>query len=293
MDLDSGTLECEGVLIARTVPEETTNGDITVCSAWWAPALGGLIRIYPLDISARARAWHSYRLTLTKSEKDSRWRSFRLAAPPEFIEKVGRERFREILAKGAREATIAKLNTARDSMGVIRPIAMRGVMEHGEPDVTRHFGRKTFGTRPRLQFTDLDGDHNLGLNEWGCYEWLRKGNPPDELWDNLRLGYTDREQLLLVGNLRDYRTSWVVIAVIGYAAAQISLLPTVIPEQRTRIFARDGYCCVLCGNKETLTIDHIRPRSRGGDNSDENLRTLCLQHNLTKSDRLDAEWMAV
>ena len=45
-------LTCQATLLARTVPEETSSGDITVCSAWWAPALGGLIRIYPLDMRA-------------------------------------------------------------------------------------------------------------------------------------------------------------------------------------------------------------------------------------------------
>src|SRR5215510_432072 len=40
--------------------------------------------------------------------------------------------------------------------------------------------------------------------------------------------------------------------------------------KRMRIYIRDKYRCQYCGGKKTaseLTLDHILPRSRGGDNS--------------------------
>jgi hypothetical protein len=49
-----------------------------------------------------------------------------------------------------------------------------------------------------------------------------------------------------------------------------------IPKQiRLKILARDGNKCVQCGETNDLTIDHIIPKSCGGDHSEENLRTLC------------------
>jgi hypothetical protein len=283
---------CEAVLLARTVPEETAGGEVSICSAWWCPPLGGLIRIYPLQFGG-LKAWRRYRLQLTKSSKDSRWRSFKLAdGAPEFIANVGRDALREDLMAASKGKTLRQLNTARDSMGIIRPVELEGVLERDEPDLTRHFGKNTFGVRPRLQFRDADGDHNLGLNDWGCYEWIRKGGDPEQLWHNLRLFYPDREQLLLVGNLRDHRNAWIVIAVVGYGAVQPPLFAQEADRKRGRIFLRDRYECQVCRAKDSLTLDHIVPRTRGGDNEDENLRVLCMSCQCRKGDRLDDEWLA-
>lgn len=54
--------------------------------------------------------------------------------------------------------------------------------------------------------------------------------------------------------------------------------------KRVRIFARDGYRCVLCGadDPESLSLDHIVAWSRGGSDDDENLRTLCRTCNGSK-----------
>jgi len=47
---------------------------------------------------------------------------------------------------------------------------------------------------------------------------------------------------------------------------------------RYKILKRDAFRCVLCGQNATrasLVVDHIISIVRGGDNSEENLRTLC------------------
>ena len=57
---------------------------------------------------------------------------------------------------------------------------------------------------------------------------------------------------------------------------------------RDRIFARDGYRCVYCAQPfpgEVLTLDHVQPRMRGGDNSDGNLVTACPACNTRKGSR--------
>jgi 5-methylcytosine-specific restriction endonuclease McrA len=54
---------------------------------------------------------------------------------------------------------------------------------------------------------------------------------------------------------------------------------------RQRIFKRDKYECGYCGSKKNLTIDHIIPRSKGGDNSWNNLITCCNRCNNEKDDK--------
>lgn len=60
------------------------------------------------------------------------------------------------------------------------------------------------------------------------------------------------------------------------------------PVTRTGILRRDGYCCVYCG-EDGRTIDHIVPRSRGGDSSWLNLAACCQRCNNRKGNSLVSE----
>ena len=56
---------------------------------------------------------------------------------------------------------------------------------------------------------------------------------------------------------------------------------------RRALFARDGWRCVYCGDGSSrLTLDHVVPRSRGGESVWENVVTACGPCNLRKGDRL-------
>jgi 5-methylcytosine-specific restriction endonuclease McrA len=62
--------------------------------------------------------------------------------------------------------------------------------------------------------------------------------------------------------------------------------------KRLRIYIRDKYRCQYCGERKlpaTLTLDHIYPRSRGGDNSPVNIVTACLACNNRKGNRTPDE----
>jgi 5-methylcytosine-specific restriction endonuclease McrA len=62
--------------------------------------------------------------------------------------------------------------------------------------------------------------------------------------------------------------------------------------KRTRIYMRDKFRCQYCGVKNTageLTLDHILPRSRGGDNSPMNVVTACVSCNNRKGNRTPSE----
>ena len=62
--------------------------------------------------------------------------------------------------------------------------------------------------------------------------------------------------------------------------------------KRLRIYMRDKFRCQYCGEKKVageLTLDHILPRSRGGDNSPVNIVTACVPCNNRKGNRTPAE----
>lgn len=58
---------------------------------------------------------------------------------------------------------------------------------------------------------------------------------------------------------------------------------------RKAIFTRDNHTCAYCKSKENLTVDHIIPQSRQGEDIWENLITSCLRCNLKKGNRTPKE----
>ena len=57
---------------------------------------------------------------------------------------------------------------------------------------------------------------------------------------------------------------------------------------RRAVFARDDYRCQYCG-RQADSIDHVMPRSRGGEHVWENVAAACRPCNLTKRDRTPDE----
>jgi len=54
---------------------------------------------------------------------------------------------------------------------------------------------------------------------------------------------------------------------------------------RRAVFARDRHRCQYCGSDHRLTVDHVIPRSKGGDHTWENVVTSCAPCNLRKGDK--------
>jgi len=61
-----------------------------------------------------------------------------------------------------------------------------------------------------------------------------------------------------------------------------------IPVSRRGVLRRDSHRCGYCGQNAS-TIDHVQPRSRGGEDSWENLVACCLRCNNVKGDRTPGE----
>jgi 5-methylcytosine-specific restriction endonuclease McrA len=63
-----------------------------------------------------------------------------------------------------------------------------------------------------------------------------------------------------------------------------------VPFSKKNVLVRDGFKCAYCGNgKERLTIDHIIPKSKGGQAVFENCVSSCKSCNNKKGDRTPTE----
>jgi 5-methylcytosine-specific restriction endonuclease McrA len=64
--------------------------------------------------------------------------------------------------------------------------------------------------------------------------------------------------------------------------------------KRDRIFERDQFRCVYCGEQfpaEELTLDHVEARVRRGDHSEGNLVTACRGCNTLKGHRRVSDFL--
>src|SRR5690606_4738378 len=57
-----------------------------------------------------------------------------------------------------------------------------------------------------------------------------------------------------------------------------------LPVSRRGVFLRDEHRCQYCG-RHAETLDHVVPRSRGGDHSWENVVAACRPCNVRKADQ--------
>jgi len=58
---------------------------------------------------------------------------------------------------------------------------------------------------------------------------------------------------------------------------------------RRNVLRRDGYSCQYCSARDHLTVDHVVPKSRGGQHVWANLVAACTRCNNKKGDRTPEE----
>ena len=61
------------------------------------------------------------------------------------------------------------------------------------------------------------------------------------------------------------------------------------PVNRREVLRRDKHTCQYCGSTKQLTLDHVIPRSKGGNHSWDNVVTACERCNSRKGDRTPQE----
>ena len=59
---------------------------------------------------------------------------------------------------------------------------------------------------------------------------------------------------------------------------------------RKEIFNEWNFSCAYCGSPEANTLDHVKPKSKGGPRSKNNLVACCSNCNLSKSNRSLLDW---
>lgn len=80
-----------------------------------------------------------------------------------------------------------------------------------------------------------------------------------------------------------------VICLMNYIKIPIYKLLSLKPTKNL-VKKFGNYICAYCGSTRDLTIDHMIPRSRGGEHTFKNLCCCCRKCNEEKGDRTPEEW---
>lgn len=159
------------------------------------------------------------------------------------------------------------------------------------------------------------GSWNKALKEAGLPITVSKTISNEELFDNLEVIWLKLGRQPFYSEIRKPNSKYIVDtycrrfgswfkaceAFIHYKKKDIEFIKLAKPKSignsraiserlRLQIFKRDNFACRKCGRSPAthvgiiLHLDHITPFSKGGENTLENLQTLCNKCNLGKGD---------
>ena len=100
------------------------------------------------------------------------------------------------------------------------------------------------------------------------------------------INFTDwKRAIVLLMKEKAQLLSKTVIRLVNYIKLPYKLMMSHRPT-RSMIYKRDGNKCQYCGTTKDLSLDHVHPRSRGGQDTWENLVTACRTCNTAKGSHL-------
>lgn len=234
-------------MLGTSVPEPNKQRDrIFVCSAGLDADAEQLVRIYPLGVRNPPKRWHVYSVPVDRNPHDSRPESWQLSGDRSVEnhpninslftpqgEWTDRVEQRKVLSQFL-VTSIAEANNRKLSLAILQPNILdfrlqRNPSEedtftfdifNGHPDPARE--RFPYIPRMRIAAPTKQGYNDLQIREWGVFELIRK-NYHDKLQhmtNEDQMSYVlgglhlTKPRSLLIGNMNNQRTVWLVISVL-------------------------------------------------------------------------------
>jgi hypothetical protein len=296
-------------MLGTTVPEPNSDQRVFVCSAGVSEELGQLIRVYPLSRRHAPKRWSVHRVKLERNPRDSRSESFQIAGDrrpgihwwinhrfePTKVE-VPRRRRAQLLSRRVigqhLVGSIDEANARRLSLAIIHPRSLEVTFSEnssGSPSTELTLfdsmepekrGAQAFPLMPRIRFQDSDREHHLMLRDWGSFELQRKMGP-DYFRENLQSAlHLSNDSSLLIGNLNNQRTAWLVISILNGLREPATLFDVESDDMDTllhrEVCARDNWACIACGSTREIVVKRRPWRSATEDKSTiADYHTLC------------------
>lgn len=246
------------IILGRGVPEQITDGRITVCVAGYSEQIG-FVRLYPTRIDSPLNVWNIVSVEVERNPKDSRAESWKFPDSRSGWENINEHMEikgelpraeRMNLSDALRTDCIADLNEHRLSLGIIRPNIRRVYLDKNEMHSRAYqplfeniehadiMTKRSHPLEPRLEYTCGPGcknktAHDQQLLDWGCYQWMiHHQGREQEIWRNLHIREDGWLHYFLVGNQANQRTSFMVINILRQKTNMVQM-PLFATDLRT------------------------------------------------------------
>jgi hypothetical protein len=227
----------------------------------------------------------------------------------ELVKVAGRFDYHEFSIDEFNKVSIISAGTVKNEFGSWRDAltALRHCLATQGRDLSPRQSRSNVLNPTEEQlFTEMDRVWKKLQHRPSCDEW-KSLNPAFSLgtyryrfggWTNACLKFIEYEMggtIVLApdeGDIADDKTTSISEGAI-VKPPKISSSRNIPAGMRVRVLDRDNFRCVFCGRSPAtdvgvrLHIDHIRPFSKGGRTTMDNLQTLCQDCNLGKSNSDD------
>ncbi len=233
------------IILGQAAPVEIRGGRKSICTAGWSPS-EGMVRLYPVPTTTRARMWSRVNVPVTRNTQDIRYESWKIQGSNSewdtlntkildlgrIEKKPERIQLMQTILKSHSYGCVNELNDQRGSLGIIIPTNIEGYyVDRKKFEATtqmtldssvKFVTSENFPKIPMIRYTcpkctTKKGYHEQQLLAWEAYEWMRqKPDELDGLWDNLRLYDPDYEKYFLIGNQAYHLTRFMIISVIRY-----------------------------------------------------------------------------
>lgn len=228
------------IVLGRGVPEQISEGRITVCCAGYSPSRG-FIRIYPTRVDSNLKTWSIVSVEVERNPQDTRLESWKFPDSRNGWDRINDhirvmgiypESGRMGLMDRIKSNCVGDINNARLSLGVVAPTIRRAYLGVNQMHLRAHqplfefiehsgiVTKRDYFAEPRLAYScgpdcKSKNGHDMQLLEWGCYQWiLRNPGKAQQLWENMGIDSDLWTHFFLVGNQARRRTSFMVISVL-------------------------------------------------------------------------------
>lgn len=222
----------EAIILAKGAPNRTSDGRTVMCSIAISET-HGLVRFYPLSITGHSDVsiWSKGVFACSKGAKDSRQESWRVASYEVTGKITDRGEKSAILdacvLQSGTEEPIQYQNEQRASIAIVKPFGCIGAElqprvnaksyctgegEDGFAMVQANYPFKPYITWYPIQ-RDCESKDPLRTHLVGqeVYEGMRHNiATPFRIFENMRIGDPDYQHWLVLGNMNNRRTTWVI-----------------------------------------------------------------------------------
>ena len=232
------------IILGRAVPVLLKDRRRTICTAGYSEQFG-FLRVYPTYYTDNLRRWDIVSIKIGIDRRNSREESWKRDSSSKFevIDSIknNRKGKEELLESIYEDICTKDLNENKRSLAIIKPEILK--VEFAEAGTTADRGavaqtlldfmaqepvkkraplrvKRDFQYIPYISYRcgtacKTKSPHHQQVLEWGIYRWMEK-NPDnvEQVWENLRITDEDYYKYFFIGNLRDRRTTWLIISIL-------------------------------------------------------------------------------